>query len=126
MAAYRTFTSARATEPDLATLIAQLRALDASAGVQHDPGSPTYIIKKATAWTTPQGNAAQAVIDAAPASSPQLSAQALIDNLSLVDQAIILTLIDQLNTIRAALPVPLGAITPAAAINAIRTKAGTL
>jgi hypothetical protein len=41
-------------------------------------------------------------------------------------RALVLTLIDQLNVIRAALPTPLPAITPAQALAAIRTKAGTL
>jgi hypothetical protein len=62
---YQTFTSGRATEPDLATLIASLRALDATAGLQHQPG-PTYVVKKATTWTAPQITAAQNAIDTAP------------------------------------------------------------
>jgi hypothetical protein len=69
---YQTFTSARATEPDPASLFAQLRALDATAGLQHQPG-PLYVVKKATAWTAPHIAAAQNAIDTAPASSPQLA-----------------------------------------------------
>jgi hypothetical protein len=126
MAAYQTFTTSRGTEPDSASLLAQLRALDASAGVQHLPGTSTYVVKKATAWTAPQITAAQNVIDAAPPVTPQLAAQAAIDNVDLVTKAIVLALIDQLNTIRAALPTPLAAITPAQALAAIRAKAGLL
>jgi len=125
MSAYQTFTSSRGTEPDAAALLANLRALDATVGVQHVPG-PSYVLKKATAWTAPQMAAAQTVIDTAPASTPQLSAQAAVDSLPIFERAIILALIDQLNVIRAALPVPLGAITPAQAISAIRAKAGAL
>lgn len=125
MAAYQTFTSARATEPDPTSLLASVRALDATAGVQHTPG-PTYVIKKATAWTGPQITAAQNAIDTAPAASAQLAAQAEIDNWPISLRAEALAIIDQLNIIRAALPVPLGPITPAQAIAAIRTKAGTL
>jgi hypothetical protein len=125
MASYQSFTSARATEPDPATLLANLRALDASAGVQHLLG-PTYVIKKATAWTAPQISAAQNAIDTAPAATPQLAAQTEIDNWSIVQKAFALALIDQLNIIRAALPTPLSAITPTQAIAAIRNKAGTL
>lgn len=69
---YQTFTSARATEPDPAALVAALRALDATAGVQHQPG-PTYVVKKNTAWTAPQITAAQNAIDTAPATSPLLT-----------------------------------------------------
>lgn len=126
MAAYQTFTSARTTEPDPTSLLAQARALDPTVGIQHQLGSQTYVIKKATAWTAPQITAAQNVIDTAPASSPQLTAQAQIDNLALYEKAFILALIDQINVLRAALPVPLAAITPAQALSAIRTKAGTL
>jgi hypothetical protein len=126
MAAYQNFTTARLTEPDAAALLAQLRALDATAGVQHALGSPTYTLKKATAWTGPQIAAAQTVLDTAPAATPELSAQAEIDAWSITQKAFALALIDQLNVIRAALPVPLGAITPAQAIATIRAKAGTL
>jgi hypothetical protein len=125
MSSRQTFTSLRATEPDDAALRAQLRALDPTAGLQHQPG-PTYIIKKETAWTGPQIAAAQTAIDTAPATSPQLTAQALIDQMSIYDKARDLALIDQLNVIRAALPVPLPPITPAQALAAIRTKAGQL
>jgi hypothetical protein len=125
MSSYQTFTAARVTEPDLSTLLVQLRALDATAGVQHSAGA-TYIIKKATAWTGPQITAAQNVLDTAPVSTPQLTAQAVIDGMPIETKAIILALIDQLNVIRAALPSPLGAITPAAAIAAVRAKALTL
>jgi len=124
MAAYQTFTSARATEPDRSSLLAQLRALDATAGVQHDPGSATYRIKKATTWTGPQITAAQNVIDTAPASSPQLTAQALIDAMPIFEKAIILTLIDELNILRALHSLP--ARTVPQAIAAVRTKAGAL
>lgn len=125
MSAYQSFTSLRATEPDPASLLAQLRTLDATAGVQHGPG-PLYVIKKATVWTAGQITAAQTVIDSAPAASAELAAQSDIDTWPLADKALVLALIDQLNTIRGLLPIPLGNITPAQAIAAIRAKAGTL
>jgi hypothetical protein len=71
MSAYQTFTAARATEPDAAALLASLRTLDVTAGVQHTPGA-TYVIKKATAWTAPQIAAAQNVIDTAPETTPTM------------------------------------------------------
>lgn len=122
---YQTFTSARTSRPDYNTLLAQLRALDPSAGLGLDLG-PTYHVKKATAWTQPQINAAQTVINTAPETTPQLTAQAQVDALQLYEKAFILALIDQINVLRAALPVPLAAITPAQALAAIRAKAGTL
>ena len=125
MADYHTFTTARLTEPDPASLLAQLRALDASAGVQHFSG-PMFTIKKATVWTAPQIAAAQNVLDTAPASSPQLSAQSEVDAMSIFEKAIILTLLDQVNLIRSKLAPPLAAITVPQMLAAIRTKAGTL
>lgn len=126
MADYQTFTATRTTEPDPATLLANLKALDASAGVRHDPGTQTFILKKATAWTAPQIASAQNVLDTAPATSPQLTAQAIIDGWDIATKALVLALIDQLNVIRGKLSPPLGNITPAAALQAVRDKAGTL
>lgn len=125
MSFYQAFTSARATEPDPGSLLAQLRALDATAGVQHDPG-PNYVIKKNSAWLPGHITAAQNVIDTAPAVTAQLLAQNEIDHWPVATKALVLALIDQLNVIRAALPTPLPPITPAQAIQAIRNKAGTL
>lgn len=63
---------------------------------------------------------------AAQAAQDQRDAQARVDALEITLKAIVLALVDQLNVIRAALPSPLGPITPAQALAAIRTKAGTL
>jgi hypothetical protein len=67
-----------------------------------------------------------AVDAAAQATQDQLDAQGIIDGIPIWAKALVLALIDQLNVIRAALPVPLGPITPAQALAAIRAKAGTL
>lgn len=70
---------------------------------------------------------ASVAIDApAQAIDDEKNAQIEIDGWPIATKAIVLALIDQLNVIRAALPSPLGAITPAQAIAAIRAKAGTL
>ena len=66
MSVYRPFTSARGTEPDPASLLAALKAVDPTAGVQHTSG-PDYIIKTAVALTAPQITAVQSAIDTAPA-----------------------------------------------------------
>lgn len=126
MSFYQTFTSVRTAEPDRVALVAQVRALDATVGIQHVPGSSDYTVKKATAWTAAQIATAQNIIDTAPASTPELTAQSTVDAWPVELRALVLTLIDQLNVIRAALPTPLAAITPAQALAAVRTKAGTL
>jgi hypothetical protein len=125
MSSFLDFTANRVTTADPASLLASLRVLDATAGV-FQLSATTYRLKKATAWTAPQIAAAQNVLDTAPATSPQLTAQAEIDRLGILEKAILLALIDQLNLIRSKLVPPLGAITPAAAIQAARDKAGTL
>jgi len=122
---YQPFVSARATEPEPVTLIANLRALDATAGVQHEVG-PAYVLKKGSAWTAPQIAAAQTVIDTAPAATAQLVAQTTIDQMPIATKAIVLALIDQLNVVRSKLIPALPDITPAQAIAAVRAKAGTL
>lgn len=122
---YHTFPSARTTEPDGASLFAQLRALDATVGI-HQAGPPTWVLKKNTPWTAPQIAAAQNVLDTAPASTPQLTAQAAIDALPLVEKAIVFAIRDQFDLIRSKLAPPLPPITDAQMLAAIRTKAGQL
>jgi len=126
MAAYQTFTSTRFTEPDLPTLVAQLRAVDTTIGIGPRLGGGPFVVKKTTAWTTQQITAAQTVIDTAPATSDQLTAQALIDAMPIYDRARDAVIVDQFNVIRARLPTPLPDITAQQVITAIRNKAGQL
>lgn len=56
----------------------------------------------------------------------QAVAQIGVDSLGIIEKAIVLALIDQLNVIRAALVPSKPPITPAQALAAIRAKAGTL
>lgn len=124
---YQSFTSARTTIPDPAQLQAQLRALDPTAGaVPTSPDGRSFTVKKNTVWTQPQIAAAQNVIDTAPAVSPQSIAQAEIDAWPIAQKAVVLAIIDALNVIRSKLSPPLPAITPAAAVQAVRDKAATL
>jgi len=120
---YQTVTSARATEPDQAGLIAALRALDATAGLQHAPG-PTYVVKKATAWTAPQITAAQNAIDSAAAATPQRTAQSTIDQWPLDLKAAFLLVMEQVNVLRAFHSLP--AFTAQQFYDAIKAKALTL
>lgn len=89
-------------------------------------GVVTVVVEKPSAWTGPQTTAVQSAVTAAADQTPQGDAQNAIDTMAIFDKAILLALIDQLNVIRAALPSPLGPITPAQAANAVRAKAGTL
>lgn len=54
------------------------------------------------------------------------SAQIVITNWPIETRAMLLTLLDQLNVIRQALPAPLPVITPATALAAVATKAGQI
>jgi len=121
---YQTFTTARATEPDQASLVAQLRALDATAGVQHQPGSPAYVIKKNTAWLPAHITAAQNVIETAPAATPQRTAQSTIDQWPLDLKAAFLLVMEQVNALRAFHSLP--AFTAQQFYDAIKAKALTL
>lgn len=144
---YQVFTTARATRPDPAQLQAQLRALDASAGVMVSPDGTTFTVKKNTTWTGPQITAVQNVVNTAPTVTPQSVAQAEIDAWPLTLKALVLALIDKINdmdantaallaavnvlntkttTAQTTLPNATAPVTPAQALNAVRVKAGTL
>lgn len=100
MAVYTTFTTARTTTPDLPSLIRLLRAqVDPVAG-PIDDGAGKWRIKTAAELTAAQVSAAQAVLDTAPASTPELTAQSVIDSLPIVEKAILLTILDELNLLR--------------------------
>src|SRR5262245_45575372 len=87
---------------------------DAAASVQ-PLGFQLWHAKKGSAWTSADTAAAQAAIDAAPALTPELAAQRAIDAFPIEYRALVLALVDQINVIRAALPTPLPAVTPAQA-----------
>lgn len=124
MAQYQPMVASRTTQPDLPALIASLRASIANdVGVQMFD-SQHYLLKKANPWAAGEIAAAQTLLDAAPAITPQREAQSQIDNMPMVWKAIALTLLDQINVLRA--NDGLAAVTPAQALAAIRAKAGTL
>lgn len=93
---------------------------------QVDNGSVVVVVEKPTAWLAAEITAVQTAVTACVDRTPETDAQSWIDQLPIGEKAILLTLLDQINTIRAALPAPLGAITPAQAIAAVRAKAATL
>jgi hypothetical protein len=126
MAFSQIFTAARATAPHWPSVLTTLRQTDASigGGPTIDPFTATF--DKDTAWTAQQISQTQTVITNAPADTPEIEAQFSVDGMPIATKALLLTLLDQINTIRAALSPPLGAITPAQALAAVRAKAGTL
>jgi len=130
MAAYQSFTTGRATAPDAVALNAAVKTAtgDATAVLYRIPGSDgsEWRGKKAADWTPGDIAATQNALDTTPVLTPQLAAQRAVDAFPIEYRALVLALIDQLNVIRANLPTPLGAITPAQAIAAIRAKAATL
>jgi len=112
-------------DPDLSALATAIRPTLGDPFYLGVSGN-TVTVQKPSVWTGPQITAVQAAATACPAQTDQTDAQNAVDSLRIVDKAIVLVLIDELNIVRAALPTPLGARTPAQALAAIRTKAGTL
>lgn len=121
------FQTTRPTMADPVTLIANVRAAvsDATADIfANDPSH--YIATKATAWSASDVATCQSLIDTCQSATPQSLVKAFLDNQPLVDRAIDLTILDQVNLIRSKLPTPLIAITPAQWINAVKAKVDTL
>lgn len=123
-AGYLTLTTARATPPDPVALEAAVKTAtgDATAVLRWD--GTVYRGKKATPWSAGDIAAAQNALDTVAADSAQKAAQRAIDSFPIEYKALVLTLIDALNTLRAFHG--LAAITPAQAIASIRNKAATL
>jgi hypothetical protein len=124
MPSYQQLSSTRTTEPDPVALLASLRAIEPSAATWHDGN--IYHVKTAAPLTAPQLASMQTAIDTAPELTPQRAAQNEIDRWPIAQRALLLALIDQLNVLRSKLSPPLGAITPAQALQAVRDKAATL
>jgi hypothetical protein len=119
--------------PDPASLLAAVVAIvGAGAAItpEMDPtGVLTIAIDKPTAWAAGEITSVQTAVTAAVAASPALAQQAAIDALPVVLKAILLATIDQLNVLRAdvtTLGISRAPISGAAAIAAVRAKAGTL
>jgi hypothetical protein len=128
MANYQEFTTARNGRPDPIALSAAVQTAtgDASAQLMFDISTSGWRAKKATAWTAQQIQDVQNALDTLPALTLQLAAQRWIDSMGIAEKATDLALIDALNVLRQNPTQVLAVITPAAAIAAIRAKAGTL
>lgn len=123
IAFYTTLNVNRPTEPDLNELVKNLKTIESSIGLALHVGI-SYKLKKNTVWTPSEITQATNVIQNSSEVSERLTAQQIIDSLSIVDRAIILVLIDEINILRQA--AGMQPRTPAQAIMAIRNKAGTL
>jgi hypothetical protein len=126
MSAYHEFTTARETTPDLVALNTTLKTTLSDPTVVIALVDDRWRGKKSTAWSAAQISAAQNALDTAPALTPRLAAQYEIDNWPIMYRALVLALIDALNTLRTHPAIGLPAITPQQAITSIRNKAGTL
>jgi hypothetical protein len=122
----------RATPPDRAALLASLQGVlpdVTSIRLSDQPFvllAGTLAVSKTGPWLPADLVTAQALITAAANASAESDAQADVDTWPIEYKALVLAIIDALNVVRAGLPVPLGAITPAQAIAAIRSKAALL
>jgi hypothetical protein len=87
-----------------------------------DAGAVVLDIDKAATWLGTEITAVQTAINGAADTTSTRTLQAIADTLSPLNRAILFTMLDQINVIRAALPVPLGAISPAQAVAAVRVK----
>ena len=127
MAAYSVFARASGLPLDEVSARELLRAAIApDVGILLAGLPNVYRLKKTAPWTAADIAAAQIIIDTAPEPTPRLFAQHSIDTWPIEWRALVLALLDQINVVRSKLPVPLAAITPAQALQAIRNKAGTL
>ena len=117
----------RATRPDNAAMVAAIRAaLSDPTATLSCPDGVTVYAKKATDWTPAHIAQAQTVIAQAAALTPQLAAQRQVDQFPIEYRALVLALVDAINVLRTHPAIGLPAVTPAQALAAIRTKAGTL
>lgn len=92
----------------------------------------TWLVHFTPDATDPQKATAQNVLNtvvvdaAAQHTQDQTDVKAFVADMPLVQKAINLTILDQVNFIRARLPTPLGAITPAQWVTAVQQKVDTL
>ena len=124
MAFYHEFDSSRTTEADLPSLQTQITAIDITALLAHTFGTKIYTVSKSTDWTAPQITGTMNVINNAVTVTNNLVAQTEIDGIRIAIEAIIYSLVDEINILRNLHSLP--PRTYAGAIATIRSKAGSL
>lgn len=128
MAHYISLTTNRITFPDEIALNIAIKSVmaDQSAILAFDISGVGWRGKKATVWTAQQIIDAQNLLNTIPAMTKQVAAGRIVDVWPIETRAALLSIIDGMNVIRAALAPPKVAITPAQALNAVRAKVDTL
>jgi hypothetical protein len=126
MAFYIDLSSARTTVPDQPALLVALQSTVDPAIVIGPLSQTSFRVKKPTLWTAPQIASAQNALDTVAARTDESIAQFEVDKLGIRERAILLTLLDQINLLRTQPTTVMSSVTPAQAIAAVRTKAGTL
>lgn len=87
-------------------------------------GVVTIAVDKPTAWSGPDITAVQSAVTAAAVATAQTEAQNAIDNMTIFDKAVLLTINDELNLLRTATAT--ATKTPAQMAALVRAKAATL
>lgn len=115
----------RATDIDLQSLAEALRSHLSGLGITSPYLSWTgsAVILSAASLSGVNDQTVQAAVDAAPAPSNKLTVKRWVDEMPLHEKAMLLTILDGVNTIRAKLVPPLAAITTTQFLNAIKAKA---
>jgi hypothetical protein len=118
----------RATAPHLPTLNTTLTPLLAVAGAGgfHTRYDGAHVVIEQGTFAGVNTAAVDAAVAAAPVATDELDAQCWVDAMPITDKAVLLTLLDEINTIRTNPALGLAARAVPQAIGAVRTKAGTL
>lgn len=129
MALFRQVFTRAGNAPDLPMLATAIRPTIGDpfyVYAQVDNGAWRVLVEKPTAWVAGDITTVQNAVTAAADATLQSDAQNQIDQMPIFQKAILLTLLDQINTLRTQPSTTFAAVTPAQAIAAVRTKAGTL
>lgn len=123
-------TTTRTTFPDLLPARVALQAALSDPAATLYPVEPfntaVYVVETTNALGVNAITAITTQLNALAAYTDERIAQDQIDNWPITLKALALTLVDQINVLRQALPVPLPTVSVAQALLAIRTKAGLL
>jgi hypothetical protein len=104
MSFYFKFEPTRKTELYLPSLIQSLRTRDRTIGIS--VSNNVYIAKKETEWAQEDVQFVENIINNSPELSDTVIAKFAVDKIGLLDKAILLVLIDQINIIRVRLGFP--------------------
>lgn len=127
MAWFRQLFTRAGNAPDIQSLAASIRPTVGDpfyVGIQIDGAGLRVAVEKQTTWLAGEITTVQTAVTAAVDSTPQTEAQSRIDDMPIFQKAIVLTLLDQINVLRAA--AAMSTVTPAQALAAVRAKAATL